>query len=121
MVVALLVIVGSFLLVVSGFTWAARRDVLDRARDIEGLRLAAIDEVKEPRITAIRGRVVVAEEPLADPVTDAPAAYYEARLVRTDAGEKVLKALRGGEIVELEVGGGRAEVRVPGAELDLAW
>ncbi|HEY8431744.1 MAG TPA: hypothetical protein VIL20_25365 [Sandaracinaceae bacterium] len=120
MAVAFLVIVGSLLLVVSGFTWVARRDVLDRARDIEGLTLLSLDQVKEPRLTAVRGSAVAAE-PLVDPVTDRPAAYYEARLVRTAPSEKVLKVLRGGDVVTLEVGARQAEVRVTGAELDLPW
>lgn len=120
MVVALLVIVGSVLLVVSGFTWAARRDVLERAGRIDALSLSPLDEVGEPRLAAVRGHAL-ADEPLVDPVTDEPAAYYEARLVRTDGGEQVLKPLRGGETVVLEDRQARAEVRLPGAELDLPW
>ncbi len=120
MTVALLLIVGSVLLVVSGFTWAARRETLERARDIEALRLAHLDAVKEPQLAAVRGRVA-SEEPLVDPITDEPAAYYEARLVRTDGGERVLMALRGGETIALEDRQVRAAVRVPGAELDLPW
>lgn len=120
MTVALLLIVGSVLLVVSGFTWAARRETLERARDIDALRVVPLDEVKEPQIVSVRGRVA-ADETLVDPVTDEPAAYYEARLSRVDGGEKVLKALRGGETISIDDGQARAEVRVPGAELDLEW
>jgi hypothetical protein len=118
--IALLLIVGSVLLVVSGFTWAARRDLLARARDIEALRVSALDMVHEPQMVAVRGRVHV-EQPLTDPITGEPVAFYEARLSRVDGGEKVLRTLRTGDRVIIEDEHGRAEVVLAHAELALPW
>lgn len=116
----LLLVVGSLLLVVSGFTWAARRDALERARDIERLRLSKLDTIREARLVAVRGRAV-ADDPTVDPVTDERSVFYEARLVRLDDGERVLRTLRGGGEFAIDDGSGRAQVRLAGAELGLVW
>lgn len=114
-------VVGSVLLVVSGFTWVVRRESLDRARAIEALRPTDVESLSEPRMVAVRARAAALDEPLTDPVTDAPVVYYEARLARTDGGERALRTLGGGEAFALEGGSARAEVRLAGAELALPW
>ncbi len=118
--IALFLIVGSVVLVVSGFTWAARRDLLSRARDIEALRVVALDDVHEPQLTAVRGRVA-SDQPLTDPITDEPVVFYEARLSRVDGGEKVLRTLSAGEQLTIEDERGRAEVLLSNAETALPW
>lgn len=118
--ITLLLVVGSVLLVVSGFTWAARREALDRARDIERLSPIGIDTLSEPRMVAIRGRAG-SDAALTDPVTEARVVFYEVRLARMDGGERVLRALRGGDSLRLEEDGARAEVRLEGAEIGVDW
>lgn len=118
--ITFLLVVGSSLLVISGFTWAARREVLDRARGIEALRPIGIARLDEPRMVAVHGRVD-ADAPLTDPVTDEPVAFYEARIARVDGKEDVLRALEGGEQLRLDEGGARAQVRLEGAEIAIEW
>lgn len=118
--IALLLIVGSVILVVSGFTWTARRDLLSRAREIEGLRVTALDSVNEPQMAAVRGRVT-SQQPLTDPITGGPVAFYEARLSRVDGGEKVLRTLRAGDQLTIEDANGSADVVLLHAEIALPW
>ncbi len=113
-------IVGSVLLVVSGFTWAARRELVARVGAVEALALSPLASLSEPRLVAIRGRAGAAQ-PLTDPITDEKVVFYEARLSRVDGGEKVLRTLRAGEVVPLEEGDARVEVVLTNAELALAW
>lgn len=114
-------VVGSVLLVVSGFTWVVRRESLDRARAIEALRPTGVESLSEPRMVAVRARAAALDEPLTDPVTDEPVVFYEARLARTDGGERALRTLKAGEAFALEGQGARAEVQLAGAELALPW
>ncbi len=118
--ITLLLVVGSVLLVVSGFTWAARREALERARDLEALEPIGIASLSEPRMVAVRGRVV-ADEPLTDPVTGERVVFFEARLARVDGDEKALRVLRGGDVFRLDEQGERAEVRLHAAELAIEW
>lgn len=118
--ITLFLAVGSVLLVVSGFTWAARREALERARDVEALEPTGIAALSEPRMVAVRGRAA-SDEPLTDPVTGERVVYFEARLARVDGGEKDLRVLRGGDALRLEQQGERAEVRLHAAELAIDW
>lgn len=118
--ITFLLVVGSVLLVVAGFTWVARREAVDRARAITGLSLTPLADVKASSLQAVRA--AVAREGLVhDPVIDEDVAFYEARLARVDGGERVLKALRGGDRAVIEDAGARAEVELEGAELDIGW
>lgn len=118
--ITLLLAVGSVLLVVSGFTWAARREALERARDVEALQPIGIATLSEPRMVAVHGRVA-SDEPLTDPVTGERVVFFEARLVRVDGAEKELRALRGGDALRLDQQGARVEVRLHAAELAIEW
>jgi len=118
--ITLLLAVGSVLLVVSGFTWAARREALERARDVEALQPVGIATLSEARMVALHGRVV-SDEPLTDPVTGERVVFFEARLVRVDGAEKELRVLRGGDALRLDQQGARVEVRLHAAELAIEW
>lgn len=109
--------VGSVLLVVAGFTWAARREVLERARAVRRLAPIPLDEVKAAELVAVRAKAA-ASEPLTDPVIGEGVAFYEARVTKNGAE---LRSVREGDTIVLEDASGRAEVRLAGAELDLAW
>lgn len=118
--IAIVLVVGSVLLVVTAFTWVARREAVEKARAMSALRYTPLEEVKERRLTAVRARAV-AEEPLTDPVTREPVVFHEGRIARVDGGDKTLRSVRGGSIVALDDGTGRVEARIEGAELALPW
>jgi hypothetical protein len=113
-------VIGSVVLVVAGFTWAARREALARARLVQHARLAPLDGVREGELAAVSAAAVRAE-PLVDPVTGQNVAWYEARLARTDGPEKILRAARDGDLLTLEDPAGRVEVSLEGAELGVPW
>jgi hypothetical protein len=109
--------VGSVLLVVAGFTWAARREVLERARRVRSLAPTPLDEVKGKQLVAVRG-TAAAEDPVQDPVLGESVAFFEARLTKNGAE---VRTLREGNVIAIEDANARAEVRLESAELDLAW
>jgi hypothetical protein len=113
-------VVGSVLLVVSGFVWAARRETLDRAAAVENALLVPLGRIEPGRTIALSAKVA-GDAGLRDPVSGDTVAFYEARVSRVDGGERVLREVRGGDAIALESDGARAEVRLAGAELSLAW
>lgn len=117
---AIVLVVGSVLLLVSAFAWVARRDTVERARALTSLRYTPLAEVKERKLTAVRAKAV-AEEPIVDPVTQQRVVFHEARLVRVDREERTLRNLREGSIVRLDDGGGAVDVHLQGADLVLPW
>jgi hypothetical protein len=116
--ITILVVVGSVLLVVSGFAWTARRDAVEVARRIGALRVAPIAEVDVGRLAAVKGTVRVSE-PITDPVTEEKVAFYEARVTRTDGGETTLHEESRGRSIQLDDGSGTARVELVGTEIDL--
>jgi hypothetical protein len=116
--VTLLVVVGSVLLVVSGFVWTARRDALERARRIGRLAVGPIADARPGRLVAVRGRLRPVP-PTTDPVTEREVAYYEARVLRLDGGERVLHEETRGRALELADESGSLVVELAGAEVDL--
>lgn len=117
---AIVLVVGSVLLLVSAFTWVARREAVDRARRLASLRYTPLEAVMARRLTAVRASAV-SDEPIVDPVTQEPVAFFEARLARLDGGDRTLRNLRGGPTVRLEDGTGSVEVQLEGADLALPW
>lgn len=117
---SIVLVVGSVLLVVSAFTWIARRDTVERARALDALRCLPIEDVRAGRLVALRAKAL-AREPLVDPVTRDRVAFHEARLARVDGPERVLRSFRGGDVFELEDGTGRVEVSLVDADLTLPW
>jgi hypothetical protein len=95
-------VVGSVLLVVSGFVWVARREALEQAARIGALRIAPLESV---------------EEPITDPVTGEPAVRVEAMIARVDGPEKVLWRLERGARFTLRDDSGEATVELSGAEI----
>ncbi|MBZ0117621.1 MAG: hypothetical protein K8H88_11530 [Sandaracinaceae bacterium] len=117
--VAIALTVGSVLLVVSGFTWAASVSRLARAAAITSLAVRPLASLREGVLAALRAKVraeASAEEPLVDPVTDHQVAMWEASVARDGA---ILWADRAGEHLELEDESGRAILELAAAELDI--
>lgn len=109
-------VVGSVLLVVSGFVWVARREALEQAARIGALRVASLDSLTAGGLTAARG-VATSAAPVPDPVTGEPAIRVEAMIARTDGPEKILWRLEKGERFTLADDSGRAVVELLGAEV----
>lgn len=116
--ITLLVVVGSVLLVVSGFTWAARRETAELARRIGALSIVPIAQVTPGRLAAVRGSVRV-DEPLTDPVTESKVAFYEVRVLRTDGGDRTLHEESRGRTIWIEDESGEIRVELAGAEIAL--
>ena len=122
--VTLALAVGSVLLVVSGFTWVARRDEVEAVERIGALSLVTLGDAATGELCAIRG-VVKASDTVEDPVTGEPVVFYEARLLRSDRPD-VLYAKSGGRSLRLEDDSQRvafvelkgAEIAIPPAELE---
>jgi hypothetical protein len=110
--IAIPLVVGSVLLVVVGFIWAARREVLDRAKHIGSLELHAIDALEPNQLNALRARIE-SETPLTDPATGDSVVFWEASIAR-DA--EVLWSDRNGDRALLD-DGNRAVLEINGAEL----
>ena len=109
-------VVGSVLLVVSGFVWVARRDARDQAGRIGSLRVASLDSITAGELVAVRG-VATSAEPIADPVTGEPALRVEATIARIDGPEKVVWRLERGKSFTLRDDAGHALVELTGAEI----
>jgi len=116
MVVTLVVAVGSVLLVVCGFAWAARREEIADVARLGKLELRSIEELSPGELGAVRGTVVESPEVDADPLTDARVAWWEARVLRRDKGRELLSK-RQGEALRLDDGTGAARVVLEGAEI----
>lgn len=114
--VTILVVVGSVLLVVSGFAWAARRATVEQARAVGALRVVELGGLRLDRLAAVRGRVRPVQA-FDDPVLERPVAFFEARLFRTDGSGETLRQLREGERVRLDDGTGVAEIELEGADV----
>ncbi|HJL16415.1 MAG TPA: GIDE domain-containing protein [Sandaracinaceae bacterium LLY-WYZ-13_1] len=115
--VTLLVVVGSVLLVVSGFSWAARREEVERVRRLSALEVGSTADARPGRLLAVRGAVRAAEAPK-DPVTGEKAAFWELRVVRAD-GDRTLHHERRGRLVRVDDGDGALAVELEGAEIDV--
>lgn len=119
MAVTLLVAVGSVLLVISGFTWAARREELETVAQIARLRAMRLEDAVPGELLATRGRVGASSETLEDPTTGDRVVWLEARLWRRDRGEE-LWARTEGRALRLEDDAGRvATIELVGAEVGL--
>ncbi len=126
MAITLTIAVGSVLLVVCGFTWAARREEVAEVARILRLQIMTLDEVALGELCAVRA-TVTGPRSAQDPVLDEEVVYFEARVLRRDRAE-VLYARTAGETVRLEDGSERtavvelvgAEVAVPTTELESA-
>lgn len=116
--VTILVVVGSVLLVVSGFAWAARRETLEQARAIAALDVSSIAALRPDRLQAVRGQVRPVT-PVDDPVVGTPVAFFEARVFRTDGSGETLAQVRRGDTVRVTDAAGAVEVDLDGAELTL--
>ncbi len=120
MAVTLLVAVGSVLLVISGFTWAARREELETVARVACLRETSLADAAPGELIAARGEVAATSETLEDPTTGEAVVWLEARLVRRDRGEELWTRTEG-RALRLDDGSGRpATVELVGAEMGLA-
>lgn len=116
MVVTLVVAVGSVLLVVCGFLWAARREEIADVARLGKLALRSLDELSPGELGAVRGAVVESPEVDADPLTGERVVWWEARVLRRDRGVELLSK-RDGEALRLDDGTGAARVVLEGAEI----
>ncbi|MCB9596914.1 MAG: hypothetical protein H6719_29595 [Sandaracinaceae bacterium] len=116
MAVTLTLAVGSVLLMVCGFTWAARREELLAVARLEKLKVMPLADAAPGEPCAARGEVV-GETTVSDPVTDEPAVWFEARLVRRDRGEELWAKTEGASLRLDDGSGPVAVVELVGAEI----
>lgn len=117
--ITLALAVGSVLLVVCGFAWAARREEVALVRRIERLEVRPLADAVPGELVAVRGRAG-ASGAFEDPVRAEPALWVDARLVARDRGEELWSLTRG-ETLRLDDGSGReAIVELVGAEISIA-
>jgi hypothetical protein len=120
MLVAIVLVVGSVLLVVSAFTWVARRETVERAGLLGTLRPRSVAGLEANVFAAVRARAVT-ESPVLDPVTREPVVFCEGRVTKLDGTERTLRAWRDGSTAWLEDDSGRVAVSLEGADLTLPW
>jgi len=118
-VVTLVVAVGSVLLVVCGFAWAARREEVAEVARLGRLELRSIEALTPGELGAVRGTVVESPDVDADPLTDERVVWWEARVLRRDRGRELLSK-RHGEALRLDDGTGAVRVMLEGAEIAVA-
>ena len=116
MAVTLIVAVGSVLLVVCGFAWAARREEVADVARLAKVSLRSIEELAPGELGAVRGKVVESPEVDADPLTEQRVVWWEARVLRRDKGRELLSK-REGEALRLDDGTGAVRVVLEGAEI----
>ncbi|MCA9609360.1 MAG: hypothetical protein KC619_27355 [Myxococcales bacterium] len=121
MAVTLLVAVGSVLLVISGFTWAARREELESVQRIKQLRPTRLEDAAPGELTALRGRVGAGSDTVEDPTSGEAVVWLEARVVRRDRGEELWAKTEGRTLrfEDGEDGERTATVELVGAEIGL--
>src|SRR5688572_25894353 len=90
--------VGSVLLVICGFVWAARRETLERARDVRSLEIVPIDALEPDKLAAVRGKAARLGA-IENPVDGQHVAFYEARVERE--GGRVLRTIREGDVIAI--------------------
>jgi len=117
--VTLALAVGSVLLVVCGFAWAARREETAIVLAVEGLRAQPLDEASPGVLFAARGRVSGGET-VRDPIDDADVVFFEARLLRRDRGQTLWSRTEG-RTMQLDDGSARrVTIELVGAEIAIA-